>query len=125
MQILTKLKELVRKLKREIVPIYYALLDKRTPIIAKVMAALTLGYLLSPVDLIPDFVPILGLLDDLILVPILIKITLWLIPDWLISEIKAKVNNGQKLPKKWYFAIPIIIIYLVLIWLALRYFKIL
>jgi uncharacterized membrane protein YkvA (DUF1232 family) len=125
MQIITKLKDLVGKLKREIVPIYYALWHKKTPIIAKVLAGLTVGYMLSPIDLIPDFVPVLGLVDDLLLVSILIKITLWLIPDWLISEIKAKVNNGQKLPKKWYFAIPIIIIYLVLIWLALRYFKIL
>lgn len=75
-----KAKELVRKLKVEIVPIYYSLFDKRTPILAKAIAVITIGYLLSPIDLIPDFIPILGLLDDLIIVPLLIKLTLKLIP---------------------------------------------
>lgn len=57
MQLLTKLKDLVRALKREIVPIYYAVLDKRTPLITKILAGVTIGYTLSPIDLIPDFVP--------------------------------------------------------------------
>jgi uncharacterized membrane protein YkvA (DUF1232 family) len=124
MQIITRLKTLVRKLKEEIVPIYYALLDKRTPVIAKLMAVLTLGYMLSPIDLIPDFVPVLGLLDDLILVPVLIKITLSLIPIPLIQEFKSKVTKDQKLPKKWYFAIPIILIYLIIAIYLLKVFGI-
>jgi uncharacterized membrane protein YkvA (DUF1232 family) len=121
MQLLTKLKDLVRTLKREIVPIYYAMLDKRTPIIAKVLAGVTIGYMLSPIDLIPDFVPILGLLDDLILVPILIKLTLHFIPKELINEIKNKIDIGHKLPKKWYFAIPVILIYVMLVYLVSRF----
>jgi uncharacterized membrane protein YkvA (DUF1232 family) len=121
MQIITKLKELDRTLKREIVPIYYAMLDKRTPIIAKVLAGVTIGYMLSPIDLIPDFVPVLGLLDDLILVPILIKLTLHFIPKELINEIKNKIESGQKLPKKWYFAIPIVLIYVVALYLVSRF----
>jgi uncharacterized membrane protein YkvA (DUF1232 family) len=124
MKIITRLKTLVRKLKEEIVPIYYALLDKRTPVIAKLMAVLTLGYMLSPIDLIPDFVPVLGLLDDLILVPVLIKITLSLIPIPLIQEFKSKVTKDQKLPKKWYFAIPIILIYLIIAIYLLKVFGI-
>ena len=118
-----KLKEIVRKLKKEIVPLYYALFDKRTPIIAKVFASLTVGYLLSPIDLIPDFIPILGLLDDLIIVPLLIKFTLTLIPTHIIDDIKNKIDNQQKLPQKWYYAIPIILIYVVLIILTVRHFK--
>jgi uncharacterized membrane protein YkvA (DUF1232 family) len=121
MQIITKLKELVRTLKREIVLIYYAMMDKRTPIIAKVLAGVTIGYILSPIDLIPDFVPVLGLIDDLILVPILIKLTLHFIPKELIEEIKNKIESGQKLPKKWYFAIPIVLIYIVALYFVSRF----
>lgn len=66
---LQKLKENVKKLKQETVPIYQALFDPRTPLSAKIVAGLTIAYLLSPIDLIPDFIPVLGLLDDLIIVP--------------------------------------------------------
>ncbi len=117
-----KLKQIVRKLKQEIVPLYYALFDKRTPIIAKVFAAITVGYLLSPIDLIPDFIPVLGLLDDLIIVPLLIKFTLTLIPTNIIDSIRNKIDRNERLPQKWYYAIPIIIIYVVLIVITARYF---
>lgn len=66
---LQKLKENVKKLKQETVPIYHALFDPRTSLSAKIVAGLTIAYLLSPIDLIPDFIPVLGLLDDLIIVP--------------------------------------------------------
>jgi uncharacterized membrane protein YkvA (DUF1232 family) len=101
------------------------LLDNRTSFIAKFFAVLTLGYILNPIDLIPDFVPVLGLLDDLLLVPLLIKLTLAFIPKGLIEEIKLKIDTYQKLPRKWYFAIPIIIIYLIFLVVALKYFKVL
>lgn len=118
-----RLKQIVRKLKQEIVPLYYALFDKRTPIIAKIFVGITVGYLLSPIDLIPDFIPVLGLLDDLIIVPLLIKFTLTLIPKHIIDDIKNKTDNQQKLPQKWYYAIPIIVIYVALIVLTVRHFK--
>jgi len=118
-----KLKQIVRQLKQEVVPLYYALFDKRTPLIAKIFAGITVGYLLSPIDLIPDFIPILGLLDDLIIVPLLIKFTLTLIPKFIIAEIKNKIDTKQRLNKKWYFALPIILIYLVVIMLIFRIFK--
>lgn len=119
-----KLKGIVKKLKQEIVPLYYALFDERTPILAKIFAGITVGYLLSPIDLIPDFIPILGLLDDLIIVPLLIKFTLTLIPKNIIDDIKSKIDTKQKLDSKWYFAIPIILIYLLLlIWGYFRFIK--
>jgi len=118
-----RLKQIVRKLKQEIVPLYYALFDKRTPIIAKIFAGITVGYLLSPIDLIPDFIPVLGLLDDLIIVPLLIKFTLTLIPKHIIDDIKNKIDGQQKLPQKWYYAIPIVVIYVALIVLTVRHFK--
>lgn len=115
------LKEKVTAIKRETLTFYAALKDKRTPLPAKIFAGITIAYLLSPIDLIPDFIPVLGLLDDLILVPLLLKITISFIPDSLYNEIKAKVNDDELLQKSWYFAIPIILIYIAL--LILLYFK--
>ncbi|WP_300599852.1 YkvA family protein [Niabella sp.] len=116
-----RLKESVKRLKREIVPVYYALHDRRTPILAKLLAALSVMYVLSPVDLIPDFIPVLGLLDDLILVPLLIRATLKLIPPDLINEIRSKIDAKQQLPGKWYYALPIVAIYTYLLFRILRY----
>ena len=118
-----KLKQIVKKLKEETVPLYYALFHKRTPILAKIFAGLTVTYLLSPIDLIPDFIPILGLLDDLIIVPLLIKFTLKLIPKNIIDEIKNKIDNKQKLPQKWFYALPIVVIYVALVVLAIKHLK--
>lgn len=123
MKAFQKFKTIIRQLKQEIVPLYFALFDKRTPITAKIFAGITVGYLLSPIDLVPDFIPVLGLLDDLIIVPLLIKFTLTLIPKHIIEDIKTKIDNQQKLPQKWYYALPNILIYIVLIILTLRYYK--
>ncbi|MBH1960709.1 MAG: DUF1232 domain-containing protein [Flavobacteriia bacterium] len=108
---LSQVKEKVKQLKRETVPIYHALFDRRTPVAAKILAGLTIVYLLSPVDLIPDFIPVLGLLDDLILVPLLIKATLRLIPKYVIDDIKVKIDSKEKLPAKWYYALPVVLLY--------------
>ncbi|HSM62649.1 MAG TPA: YkvA family protein, partial [Gillisia sp.] len=69
MGFLQKLKEKVKHLKSEIQVLSIAYSDKRTPWTAKLLIGLTVGYLLSPIDLVPDFIPVLGILDDLILVP--------------------------------------------------------
>lgn len=74
------LKERARRLKRDVPAVFLCLRDKETPIPAKIMAAVTVAYALSPVDLIPDFIPVLGQLDDLILVPAFIALTIKLIP---------------------------------------------
>ena len=118
---LQKLKENVKKLKQETVPIYHALFDSRTPVMAKILAALTVAYLLSPIDLIPDFIPVLGLLDDLIIVPLLIKATLELIPKYVLDDIKSRIDSNQKLPTKWYYALPIVLLYGYLLFVVFRY----
>lgn len=116
-----KLKESVKFLKKEIVPIYYALLDRRTPILAKLVAGLTVGYMLSPIDLIPDFIPVLGWLDDLVIVPLLIRLTLRLIPKQIIAEIKGRIDGGERLQKKWVYALPILILYGYLVFVLFKY----
>ena len=120
---LKKLKEKIKELKKDIVVIYYALQDKRTPLLAKCFGVLSIAYLLSPIDLIPDFIPVLGLLDDLIIVPFLILVTIRLIPPPILDDIRKNIDSDLRLKKKWYYALPIILIYVLLtIWLTNKFF---
>ena len=116
------LKERAEKLKTDIPAIFLALKDKETPIAAKLVAAVTVAYALSPIDLIPDFIPVLGYLDDVILLPALVALTIRLIPRETM-EINRKLAEGlwkNGKPKKWYYAIPIVLLWLIVIWLILK-----
>jgi uncharacterized membrane protein YkvA (DUF1232 family) len=84
-----RLRDWARVLKREVGALWLAARDPRTPKLAKFVALATTAYALSPIDLIPDFVPVLGLLDDLILVPIGIWLARRLIPPALMAEFRA------------------------------------
>lgn len=98
--------------------------DKHTPTAAKLLIAVTVGYLLSPVDLIPDFIPVLGLLDDLIIVPLLITLSLKMLPSEVLKEARAVVQLNPATIKKtnWIAACVIIGIWLLLLYLAYRHF---
>ncbi len=114
------LKERAEKLKEDIPTLFLSLKDSETPLLAKVLACIVVVYALSPIDLIPDFIPVIGYLDDLILLPILVTITIKLIPESVIENnrklSKSLWNNGK--PKKWYYAIPFLFIWiLILIWI--------
>ncbi len=88
-----RLKVWARRLKREALVLYLAARDPRTPLIAKLLAALVAAYALSPIDLIPDFIPVIGLLDDLILVPLGIWGVLRLLPNDLAAELRAEAER--------------------------------
>lgn len=124
MKILTKLKEKVRKLKAEIQVLIFAYSDKRTPFLAKLVIGLTVGYLLSPIDLVPDFIPVLGILDDLIIVPLLIMWSIHLIPKNILEEARKNVaENPKKLQKtNWIFAALIVFFWLFLLYVAYQKF---
>ncbi len=111
------LKERAKKLKTDIPALFLALKDKDTPTLAKIFATFTVLYALSPIDLIPDFVPVLGYLDDVILLPGMIALTIKLIPNDVIDRNRKQAEglweNGK--PKKWYYALPIIIIWFILL----------
>ena len=83
---------LLERFKREIKFYQAVLKDSRTPKLTKFFLGLAIAYVLNPIDLIPDFIPILGYLDDLIVVPILIFIAIKLIPKELSQEIRDKIN---------------------------------
>ena len=116
------LKDRSRQFKVDIPAVFIAMRKKETPILAKIIAGITIGYALSPIDLIPDFVPVLGYLDDLIILPVLISITIKLIPQDIFAQCRLESENmwinGK--PKKWYYALPIIIIWMVIIWLIIK-----
>ncbi len=111
------LKEQSKKLKRDIPAIYIALKDKSTPFLAKLAAAVTIAYALSPIDLIPDFIPVLGCLDDLIVLPALAALTIKLIPKEKLNECRKRAEmlweNGK--PKKWYYAIPVVLVWILIL----------
>lgn len=122
-QLVDKLKQQARKLKSEVHVLILAYADKRTPVTAKILIGLTVGYLLSPIDLIPDFIPVIGLLDDLIVVPLLITLSIKLIPAEVLLEARQNVrDNPQKLKKSnWIFATVIVIIWLALFYMVYRH----
>ena len=80
------LKTRAKQLKADIPALFLALKDKDTPILVKVLAFITVAYAFSPIDLIPDFVPILGYLDDVLLLPLLVALTIKFIPKEIFEE---------------------------------------
>lgn len=116
------LKERAKQLKTDIPAVFIAMKHKETPLMAKVLAVVIVAYALSPIDLIPDFIPILGLLDDIILLPALIVLMIKIIPPDVFAECRKEAEglwaNGK--PKKWYYALPIILIWLLIIFLIVK-----
>jgi len=121
-KILDKLKLKTKELKMNLSALYLAYKRKDVPFYAKIIIILAVGYALSPIDLIPDFIPIIGYLDDLLIVPFLVFVSLKLIPNKIMEECREQAQDlwkGGK-PKKWYYAIPIVLIYLLVIVVIVR-----
>jgi uncharacterized membrane protein YkvA (DUF1232 family) len=115
MQIINALRNKARALKREILALYYAYTGGNLPLSAKLMVALTLAYALSPIDLIPDFIPIIGYLDDLLIVPALIALSIRLIPPAVLAEARARAEREPlSLRKNWFTGAVFILVWLVL-----------
>lgn len=110
-----KLRGFARKMKCHLKTLYLASRDHRTPIIAKCLGIVIVAYALSPIDLIPDFIPILGYLDDLILLPLGIYLAVKLIPEplWHEFQEQAVQKNDEQLPKNRQAAIVVGLIWCV------------
>ncbi len=115
------LKQRAKQLKSDIPALFLSLKDQDTTLVAKIFAGLTVAYALSPIDLIPDFIPVLGYLDDLIILPALVALTLHFIPKEIFKKNQELAKNlwSDGKPKKWYYAIPIIFIWLLLVGIIL------
>ncbi len=91
---LERLKSVGRNVKTELKVYRLVLRDRRTPLLAKVLLGLAVGYVLLPFDIVPDFVPVLGQLDDLIIVPALVLLALKLVPREVVEECRESVGGG-------------------------------
>jgi uncharacterized membrane protein YkvA (DUF1232 family) len=113
----TAIKEKLSELKQSLPSLYFAYRRKDVPRLAKILLMVIVVYALSPIDLIPDFIPVLGYLDDMIILPALIYIALKLIPKEIMAECKKEADDLWKKEKrgKWYYAIPVILIWVLLI----------
>jgi uncharacterized membrane protein YkvA (DUF1232 family) len=87
---LKSVKSWARQIKQDVVAVYFAARDPRTPLLARVLAMLVAAYALSPIDLIPDFIPVLGYLDDLIIVPLGLLAVIRLLPLDVLAEARAR-----------------------------------
>ena len=117
-----KLTQRAKRLKTDIPAVFLAMRHPQTPWYAKALACLTVAYALSPIDLIPDFIPVLGFLDDVLLLPMLVAATVRLIPADVFADCQKRADglwqDGK--PKKWYYALPILLFWLLMIWLIVR-----
>jgi len=123
---LDRWKQQARKLKNEIYAIYLAYRDPRTPWHARIFAACVVAYAFSPIDLIPDFVPLLGYLDDLVLLPLGILMVRRMIPPEVLEECRDKAGALRSLcapegkPANWFAAGVIVAVWLILaVWAVL------
>ena len=119
-----RLGEWAQSIRRDVHAIYLAARDPRVPWHAKAVAACVAAYALSPIDLIPDFIPVLGYLDDLIIVPLGILLVVALLPPGVMAEHRATAAVAQQRPRSMAGAVAIIAIWAVmcvlLSWLAYR-----
>ena len=114
-------REKVRRLRTEVYALSLALRDPRVPWYAKALAGIVVAYALSPVDLIPDFIPVLGYVDDLVLIPAGIYLTLKLIPGEVLEECRQRAKSEPITSKsKWVAAAIIIFIWSVVVYLVIR-----
>ena len=88
-----RLKEWARRLRRDIYALYLAARDPRVPWYAKALAGLVAAYALSPIDPIPDFIPVLGYLDEIILIPLGIKAAIWMIPEKVMADLRHQAEE--------------------------------
>ena len=118
-RVLAGLKNRARALKREVLALSFAYRHPRTPWVAKLVAAGVVAYALSPIDLIPDFIPVLGFLDDLILLPAGIALALRLIPAPVMAESRERAAGAKK-SRSWVGAGIIFAVWLLALWLVWR-----
>lgn len=116
MRLIDSARAWARRVKRDVMTLWYAASHPHTPWYAKALGLFVVGYALSPIDLIPDFIPVLGLLDDVILMPVLIWLTVRLLPTEVLAECRAKaeqwLNDGKPRPRSKAAAVVIVVLWL-------------
>ncbi len=116
---LARLRSWAKGMKRDVVALWLAARDPRVPRSAKLLAAMVAAYALSPVDLIPDFIPILGYLDDLIIVPLGIAAAVRMIPKPIMADLRAQASRHQR-PKSITGLAAILCLWIAVAWFAAK-----
>jgi uncharacterized membrane protein YkvA (DUF1232 family) len=119
-----RLRRWAEALKRDVLALWFCYRNPRVPLVAKILAVIIVAYALSPIDLIPDFIPVLGYLDELILLPAGIYVVLRLIPSTVLQDSRERAAEWlaarNTRPVSYTAAVVIVLIWLVLTWLLLR-----
>ncbi|MDE2311278.1 MAG: DUF1232 domain-containing protein [Betaproteobacteria bacterium] len=102
-----------RRIKRDVLVVYFAARNPEAPLIVRILALAIAAYALSPIDLIPDFIPVLGYLDDLIIVPVGILLVVRLLPPHVLAYSREKADTVLGRPRSWVAAV-----FIVCVWLA-------
>jgi len=118
---LTKLKQWAQQLKQDAVAVYYAARDQRTPMAARLLAMAVAAYAFSPIDLIPDFIPVIGYLDDLLIVPLGLMLVIKLIPAPVLADARDKALRILERPRSNLAAIVVIVVWIVCIMALVRW----
>jgi len=109
---IVRLRDFVRRVKQDAIAVYFIARDPRTPLIVRLLALFIAAYALSPIDLIPDFIPVLGLLDDALLLPAGIALIIKLAPAQVIEDSRARVRELAHTPHSTMAAIVIVAIWI-------------
>lgn len=118
-----KLKEKTKSLETDIYALYKAYGDPRVPWYVKLIILLLLGYFISPIDLIPDFIPVIGYLDDILIISVTIYLIIKLIPSEVFQDCRNKaICEPISVKSKWIVTFSIIIIWFITIYIVLRFF---
>jgi len=118
--VLERLKSWAAALKREALVLWFASRDPRTPWYAKWLAVFIVAYALSPIDLIPDFIPVIGFLDEVILLPGAIWLTLKLMPQQVLLDARARalawLEAHRPKPRNWIAGAVVVLLWVVVLW---------
>lgn len=115
-----RLRAWARGLKRDVMALWLAARDPRVPMLPKLLAGLVAAYALSPIDLIPDFIPVLGYLDDLLIVPAGIWLAVRMIPAQVLDDLRARAEE-QLRPISWFELVLVLAIWLAALGVVWRY----
>ena len=116
-----QLKGRLVELKKHTLTVYYAARDPRTPIVVRLLALLIAAYALSPIDLIPDFIPVIGYIDDLLLIPLGLALVARLTPAEVWESAKLQAEDSHKRPVSYAAACFVLIVWILCVWLITKW----
>lgn len=125
MRHMERLKSRAKEIRKQLTAVYYAYRDSRVTALPKLIIGITVLYALSPIDLIPDFIPVIGYVDDLLIIPALIGLAIKLIPAAVMDDAQARAEREPvALKKNWTFAVVFVVLWVFLIYALLKALRI-